>query len=185
MLATNPNVFESKKIYESCGGEDGKAIVEISGDLKTIGTSWRSSTVRIPQKNCSSYHTTLNAFTRSLAAEQKIADNSTSGQTAALAAQENAEPAEPESVCGEGGALGWILSPILTLLDESTQALEDQIQGFLFVRHLIGFDKNTPGGGQIYAAWSTFRGLATVIIVIIALMMIFSQAMGEGIFRHE
>lgn len=36
----------------------------------------------------------------------------------------------------------------------------------------------------MYAAWSTFRGLATVIIVIIALMMIFSQAMGEGIFDN-
>jgi len=181
--ATNPNVFESKKIYESCGGEDGKAIVEISGDLKTIGTSWRSSTVRIPQKNCSSYHTTLNAFTRSLAAEQKIADNSTSGQTAALAAQENAEPAEPESVCGEGGALGWILCPLLTLLDETTQELENQIQGFLFV-DTDRFDRTTDGGKQMYAAWSTFRGLATVIIVIIALMMIFSQAMGEGIFDN-
>ena len=88
-----------------------------------------------------------------------------------------------DDVCGSGGALGWILCPILTLLDESTQALEDQIQGFLFV-DTDRFDKNTPGGGQIYAAWSTFRGLATVIIVIIALMMIFSQAMGEGLFDN-
>jgi hypothetical protein len=181
--ATNPNVFESKKIYESCGGDDGKAIVEISGDLKTIGTTWRSSTVRIPQKNCSSYHATFNAFTRSLAPEQNIADNSTSGQTAAQAAQENAEPAEPESVCGEGGALGWILCPILALLDETTQEMEEQIQGFLFV-DTDRFDRNTEGGKQMYAAWSTFRGLATVIIVIIALIMIFSQAMGEGIFDN-
>lgn len=85
-----------------------------------------------------------------------------------------------ESTCSsKGGALGWILCPVLTLLDETTQFLEDQISKFMFVEP-SKFD--TSGG--MYKAWSAFRSIATVIIVIIALIMIFSQAMGSGIFDN-
>lgn len=78
-----------------------------------------------------------------------------------------------------GGALGWILCPVLALLDETTQQMEDGIRDFLFV----DTSQFTTDSG-VYKAWSTFRGLATIIIVIIALIMIFSQAMGDGIFDN-
>lgn len=86
----------------------------------------------------------------------------------------------PAKTCTrEAGALGWILCPILTVLDEGTQSIENQIRGFLFV----DTERFTQDSGA-FRAWSTFRGIATVIIVIVALIMIFSQAMGDGIFDN-
>ncbi len=93
------------------------------------------------------------------------------------------EVAVPEKTCSsEGGGLGWIVCPVLTVMDEATQWLENQIRGFLFVEP-EQFNKDGDGAG-LYRSWSTFRGLATIVIVIIALLMIFSQAMGEGVFNN-
>lgn len=87
---------------------------------------------------------------------------------------------EPIRTCStEAGALGWILCPILTLLDEGAKAMEDLIGGFLFVEQ-SRFDRVDGQENGIYTAWSTMRGIATVIIVIVALVMIFSQSMGGG-----
>jgi hypothetical protein len=86
----------------------------------------------------------------------------------------------PEPTCfTAGGFLSWILCPVLTVLDESTQFLERQIQGFLFIDQ-----EQFSRDGPLYQSWSSFRGIATVIIIIIAAIMIFSQAMGEGIFDN-
>lgn len=90
---------------------------------------------------------------------------------------------DPDKNCSsEGGPLGFIICPALLVMDEATQKLEEVIREFLFVEP-DQFDRN-GGGANLYNSWSVFRGLATVIIVIIALVMIFSQAMGEGIFDN-
>lgn len=92
--------------------------------------------------------------------------------------------AEAPDVCTtNGGVLSWIVCPVLDLLDSATQWMEDKVGDFLFVNP-AQFDKNTESGKNIYRAWSTFRSIATVIIVIIALIMILSEAMGSGVFDN-
>ncbi len=91
---------------------------------------------------------------------------------------------EVEKTCStEAGVLGWILCGVLAVLDETTQFLEEQIRGLLFINP-DQFDRSSPNGASLYRSWSIFRSIATVIIVVIALIMIFSEAMGAGIFDN-
>jgi hypothetical protein len=93
------------------------------------------------------------------------------------------EEAKPDVCTTNGGILSWIVCPILDMLDEATIWMEDKVGDFLFIEP-TQFDKESDSGANIYRAWSTFRSIATVIIVIIALIMIFSEAMGSGIFDN-
>ena len=111
--------------------------------------------------------------------EQAIADGAGLGDTAATGDQ------APK--CEDIGGLAWILCKILDGMDAVASYAEDQISSFLFVdpKMFTNVDPISPNGKNgIYNAWSTFRSLSTVIIVIIALIMIFSEAMGQGVFDN-
>jgi hypothetical protein len=95
-------------------------------------------------------------------------------------------PKSADMLCSDNsGVLGWVLCPVLKLLDGAINWVEGQIKDFLFIDPSHFSRTGTDGGTSgLYKAWSTFRGIATVVIVIIALLMIFSEAMGQGIFDN-
>lgn len=171
------NKFESEPL-NGCTGNEGKATIDIGGDLASINSSsWRDAKLTLPKENCSSSHTALNVVLTGATTGQTVDNASTAGTDPANA--DDGEVEQERTCTTEVNFLGWILCPVLSILDEATKWLEGQIAGFLFV------DPGTfSRDSGIYSAWSTFRGIATVIIVIIALMMIFSQAMGAGPFDN-
>jgi hypothetical protein len=87
---------------------------------------------------------------------------------------------EPPQTCATtlaaGSALGWVLCPIINLAEEMIDVIETVVRRFLFV-DVDRFDSE----GGLFAAWNNIRVISTIIIVIIALIMIFSEAMGAGI----
>lgn len=178
---TNPSQYLSTSSpYGSCAAGQGQAKIELTGSASTIPTTgWRSTKLFFPSDSCAGYVTNVLDARIQSTGTAPLSQTTGAGQAAETDATPG-EQAEPEPSCSsEGGVMGWILCPLLTLMDNATGWLEDQIGEFLFVDQRI-FD--TDGG--IYKSWSTFRGIATVIIVIIALIMIFSQSMGDGVFDN-
>lgn len=94
-----------------------------------------------------------------------------SGSTADPAAGETAVSCNNRS----NSVIGWIICPVLDILDNMTERMTEAIQGFLVV-DMDQFATNT----ELYQAWNVIRQISTIIIVIIALVMIFSEAMGAG-----
>jgi hypothetical protein len=79
-------------------------------------------------------------------------------------------------------SLEWILCPVITALSDATEAINN------FVENQLRFDVGSflPENGEnagAYKAWSVLRDLATSVLVIILLVMIFSQAAGSGLFE--
>jgi hypothetical protein len=81
--------------------------------------------------------------------------------------------------------LTWFICPLITGATAAIKTLDSQINGRLSIP-ISGFDSNfdqvSEGGAATYKAWSTMRGVALSLLVIIALVMVISQAIGSGPF---
>lgn len=75
------------------------------------------------------------------------------------------------------GALGWILCPIISFVQDTITSIYDSIvSNFLEVNA-----KSYEIGGNVYKAWQIFQSFANIIFVIVFLIVIFSQVTGFGI----
>lgn len=88
-----------------------------------------------------------------------------------------------ESFLG-GEALSWMICPLLNTINAAINKFDNAIYSSLRLNE-EDFDRNHPvseTGAKYYQIWSIMRYLAMGFVVIIALIMILSQAIGEGPF---
>lgn len=73
-----------------------------------------------------------------------------------------------------GGQLGWILCPIMYTFSDFISVAADFLESMLFIN---------PIGGQtaLQDAWSSFVGIANLLLVVAFLVVIFSQATSLGL----
>lgn len=81
--------------------------------------------------------------------------------------------ASADPSCG-GGALDWVLCPVITLMKEAIKAVDSFVMGQL----QIPADKIFASDSGYYKAWNAFRILATALIVISGLVIIIAQTAG-------
>jgi hypothetical protein len=82
--------------------------------------------------------------------------------------------------CG-GGFSNWFTCPLIRLLSNSAQAVDNLVTNTLDIDVKYIFDGVDKAGTQqagYYAAWNSFRVIGTAILVIAGLVMIASQALG-------
>jgi hypothetical protein len=79
----------------------------------------------------------------------------------------------------DNSALAWVLCPIINMAESLIGKIDEMLSRFLFV-DLGRFNTNSG----LFVAWNNIRQISTVILVIIALIMIFSEAMGEGFLSN-
>lgn len=94
--------------------------------------------------------------------------------------------------CDNGGVLGfihnpleWLICPIINGLQDAIDAYDAQITHLLKLPTDKLFNRDRPDekiGAAFHDAWSSFRVIAMVFLVIIALVMIISQAIAVGPF---
>ena len=77
-----------------------------------------------------------------------------------------------------GGALGWIICPIVSAIQGASDLLRNGMQYFLTVNPL------PIGGGPMYEAWNNIRNVANIAFVIGFFAIIFSQATSIGISNY-
>jgi hypothetical protein len=80
--------------------------------------------------------------------------------------------------------LNWIMCPLVEAASSAINTLDGMINNQLTVP--IGkdsaFDEGGQSGGAMYEAWSAMRGIALSLLVIVALVMVISQAFSAGPF---
>ena len=95
---------------------------------------------------------------------------------------ESGDDASEPSCFDGGGALGWILCPVLEGLGDMADGLYNTvIVPFLAIDAELFTDN--PDNGT-YQAWTVFQGLANVVFIILILVVIFSQVTGVGIDNY-
>jgi hypothetical protein len=82
-----------------------------------------------------------------------------------------------EQVC-KGGAMGWIICPIMSGIQAAINLLRDTMQYFLTVNPL------PVGTGSLYTAWDNIRNVANIAFVLAFFIIIFSQATSIGISNY-
>ena len=81
--------------------------------------------------------------------------------------------------------LSYFICPLIEMASSGINMLDSQINNQLAVP--IGKDSafdenNVKGGKSLYTAWASFRTIALAILVVIALVMVISQAISSGPF---
>lgn len=72
--------------------------------------------------------------------------------------------------------LSWIVCPFISLIDNSVEKMGKMIDNMLSIGSDV-YERN-----ELYAVWSYFRILATLLLVAIGLVMVISQAISIGPF---
>lgn len=85
------------------------------------------------------------------------------------------------SVC-IGGALGWILCPVIKTAGEAMKTLAEMLDSFMRFQPLIGSD--TGEGDAVFIVWRMIVGMANLSLVAIFLVVIFSQATSVGLSAY-
>jgi hypothetical protein len=82
-----------------------------------------------------------------------------------------------------GGALGWILCPLLETLGNAVDGIYDKIvEPFLKID--AGLLPGSGSSGGTFEAWQTFQAIANIAFIILILIVIFSQITGVGIDNY-
>lgn len=71
-------------------------------------------------------------------------------------------------------ALEWLLCPVTTSLGTAADKINDSIENQLNFK----VDQNLSSNGPIHLAWTIIRDIASVILIILLLVMVFAQAIG-------
>ncbi|HET6864207.1 MAG TPA: hypothetical protein VFH37_03360 [Candidatus Saccharimonadales bacterium] len=80
------------------------------------------------------------------------------------------------SSCTNDATLSWIVCPVVNGLSKSADTMNS------FVESQLNFSVKENLSDSVHKAWTIFRTLTSIIIVIVMLVMVFSQAVGGGPF---
>lgn len=79
---------------------------------------------------------------------------------------------DTDSCDSQGGALSWMLCPVLKLVGGSLNWIDTQLS------RLLEIDENKYDTSQMYEAWSKFRNIGLSLLIIAMLVMVISTALG-------
>lgn len=80
--------------------------------------------------------------------------------------------AQKETCESTGGALGWLLCPVIKLLSNALNAVDEMLIRLLIV------DRDKYTSDDLYKVWAQFRNIALILLVPIALVMVMGTALG-------
>ncbi len=83
-----------------------------------------------------------------------------------------------------GGALGWVLCPIINIMADGIRAIAAFIDSTMQFRLLADTSSSTSSGTVVRAYWANFVGLANIMLVIAFLVIIYSQATSAGLSNY-
>lgn len=87
------------------------------------------------------------------------------------------EQQEEDNTCeSQSGAMGWIMCPLINLLDGALNFVDSQVQ------RLLEVDEDKYTHDSLKAAWTQIRNIAYVILIPIMLVMVIGTALGFEVF---
>ncbi|MBX4197651.1 hypothetical protein KW801_03825, partial [Candidatus Saccharibacteria bacterium] len=163
------SLFEKDKT-DSCGGGD---IVVLDNGSTTSGTEYILSKAGTPNQKFNDPR--FQNSTCYLVSSRAVTISGTKG-VAAPGSGGGANGTTTNSSCVDEQSLSWLLCPIINGLSKSADGISS------FVSSQLNFSVNDNLNGSVKKAWTVFRSLTSVILVIVMLIMVFSQAFGGGPF---
>lgn len=85
-----------------------------------------------------------------------------------------------DTVVCSGGALGWLICPLIDIMTSATQSVASLLDTMLVLEPL---DERT-GDGSIFKLWQSILNVANIVLVIAFLFVIFSQATSIGLSNY-
>jgi hypothetical protein len=79
----------------------------------------------------------------------------------------------------KGGALGWIVCPMMSAVQTISDAIKDAVAAMLKVNPLPLDSTST-----VYKVWENFRNFSNIMFVIVFMIIIFSQATSIGLSSY-
>ena len=89
----------------------------------------------------------------------------------------------PDSItgdCYDAGidSMAWILCPVINNMTQTVDGIDGLLKSWLQI------DTNAVFKDQTYTAWEVFRNIANIVLIIVFLVVIFSQLTGVGIDNY-
>jgi hypothetical protein len=167
----NPNLFE-KDINDKCGD----VVILASGSI-TSGTEYQLTTSQFGTSGTQLKKLTDPSFSGScyILSSQAVAISGTKG-VATPGGGGATGTDNTNSSCVDEQSLSWLICPVINGLSKSADKISS------FVSDQLNFNVNENLSGSVKKAWTVFRSLTSVILVIVMLIMVFSQAFGGGPF---
>jgi hypothetical protein len=176
--ANVPNSDDAKAAdAEGCGinypdqsGENANGINDFSVDYVNAGS-----------KNDSNNAVTV--FVPGLKYITPTAANTTPGGGTTTGTTGTAPGPTPPTCEASGWNLSWLVCPVVNAIQDLEQAIEGAI-GDLLATPTISFNNNncsSSTGDCIYKAWSSFRLLANLVLVIALLVLVYVESAGGGV----
>lgn len=168
--------------FQEAGGSSCKSYVTSLNKEKDTGTffAWNGDDPKCDEKF---NYTEIKGIRLAKAKENSGLPAGTG--TAPADSDESSQAGESEPTCESltlDEALSWFACAAIKSLNKVIVQVDNAIFNELKVRE-SDFDKNnTSAGKQYYEIWSVMRYLAMAFVVIIGLIMVISQAIGEGPF---
>jgi hypothetical protein len=165
--ADKPTVFEKAGDASCAGNPSYIELGSIPKGSETVTATWNLVIDTVCTKVTAPL--TISVIT---AAEKVAAD-------AAIA--EATKEAKPPITCTGTWrhAVSWIACGVISIAEDMINKIDEMLQKFLFV-NVDKFDN----AGALHRSWSNIRQFSTIILVIMALVMIFTEAMGSGILDN-
>lgn len=92
----------------------------------------------------------------------------------------NPNSAEDNCIGVASTSLNWLICPVIAGMSETADTINGFVSGQLNINVSQNFGNKSGSNDSIYNAWSVLKDLVSVLLVIIMLVMVISQAVGGG-----
>lgn len=108
------------------------------------------------------------------------------GTCSIAGSSDDADGEEKKSTCGDHiTGVGWLLCPLLDAAVALFDGMWSAFEGLLLATEPLTENKaDGSGKSQIYETWSNIRGIANALLVVVFLVIVFSQITNIGIGNY-
>lgn len=90
----------------------------------------------------------------------------------------------PDSDCEKAASLGWLICPLIKGISGAVISTYDSAVEPLLKIDSGLFNNRSSNNSSVFSAWQIFQNIANIILVILLLIVIFSQLTGVGIDNY-
>lgn len=183
---TGANATPVDHIFELLDGKEESSTVAVAAYLEGrplyTGQSPASSPSQDGKNACSSIKNVINSFAPAFLTAVKAGDRDSS-EASFTPPGAPGETGGGPTTCNVDG-LGWMVCPLLNAAGGLNDLMYGLVEWFLLLNPLQTNDPGTGAETPQYIAWQRIRDIANVLLVIVFVLVIFSQITNIGVTNY-